>query len=247
MNIIVPMAGSDQLFKDSGYNFPKNLIEVMDKPLIQHVFESLNKVSNANLTFIIRKEEQERYHTDGVLKLINPDCKVITTEGNTAGAACTVLLAIEDINNEDSLLITNGDQIILEDMQKIVSYFQERNLDGGIVTFESIHPRWSYALLDNDGYVIETAEKRPISKNATAGVYYFKHGRDFVSACIEMIKKGASVDGKYFVCPVYNEMILKQKKICVYKIEREQYRSLAVPQDIVSYEKYLLKQMEGEK
>ncbi len=241
MNIVVPMAGSDQLFKESGYNFPKNLIEISDKPLIQHVFESLNKVNNASFTFIIKKEEQERYHTDEVLKLVDPSCNIITAEGNTAGAACTVLLAVEVINNDDPLLITNGDQIILEDMQKIISDFQERDLDGGIVTFESIHPRWSYVLLDDEGYVIETAEKRPISKCATAGVYYFKHGKDFVSSCMGMIKKDANVEGKYFVCPSYNEMILEQKKISVFKIEREQYRSLAVPQDIVSYEKNLLK------
>ena len=52
-----------------------------------------------------------------------------------------------------------------------------KNLDGAILTFEAIHPKWSYAKCDEEGYVTEVAEK-VISKNATVGVYYWKHGSD---------------------------------------------------------------------
>lgn len=242
MNIVVPMAGSDNLFKEKGHKFPKNLIEIKDKPLIQHVFENLNKIENSKFTFVIKSEEKQRYHTDEVLRLIDPNCNIKVSEGITAGAACTVLLAIENINNDEPLLITNGDQIILENIDIIIKGFQKRNLDGGIVTFDSVHPRWSFVLIDDEGFVIETAEKRPISKNATAGIYYFKHGRDFVESCIEMIKKDANVDGLYYVCPAYNEMILRQKKIGIYQIDRNQYRSLAAPQDVMNYEKHLNKE-----
>ena len=33
---------------------------------------------------------------------------------------------------------------------------------------------------NDEGYVVETAEKRPISKNATVGIYYFRRGGLFV-------------------------------------------------------------------
>ena len=175
-----------------------------------------------------------------LLHIIN-DIIVIKTPAITKGAACSALLAIESIYNENPLVIINGDQFINADLQKIFEFFVESNLDGGIITFESLHPRWSYVRLDDNGFVIETAEKRPISKFATAGCYYFKHGKDFVESAFRMIEKGASVNNIYYICPSYNEMILKQQKIGVFQIDREQYLSLSTPENVESFAKFLEK------
>ena len=78
-------------------------------------------------------------------------------------------------------MIVNGDQLLRNvNLAETVSHFNKDNLDGGIVVFQDIHPRWSFVKCDKEGYVIEAAEKRPISNLATAGVYYFKRGSDFV-------------------------------------------------------------------
>jgi dTDP-glucose pyrophosphorylase len=241
MNIVIPMSGTEKLFETNGYTYPKNLIEICEKPLIQHVYESLNSLENAKYIFMIKKSEQVRFHTDEVSKLIAPESKTITTESQTKGAACTVLLAIDEINNDQPLIISNGDQIVEEKLNKIIQCFQKNDYDGGIVTFESVHPRWSYVLLNDEGLVIQTSEKRPISNIATAGIYYFKKGSDFVKSCMDMIKKDANVDDHFFVSLTFNEMILEQKKIGIYKIKREQYHTLSTPKDVIAYEKYLTK------
>ena len=88
---------------------------------------------------------------------------------------------------------------------------------------------------DEQGFVIETAEKRPISKLATAGFYYFARGADFVAGATSMIKKDAQVNGLFYICPVYNEMILQQKKIGVHQVPKEAYRTLSTPTDVNSY------------
>jgi dTDP-glucose pyrophosphorylase len=146
-------------------------------------------------------------------------------------------LAIDDINKNDGLLLINGDQLINIDIKVAVTDFQKRDLDGGIITFKSIHPRWSYVALDDDNMVIQTSEKRPISDMATAGCYYFKSGKDFVSASFAVIEKDVQVQGKYYISSTYNEMLLQQKKIGIYKIARKDYISFASYQ---MYENYIM-------
>ena len=94
----------------------------------------------------------------------------------TQGAVCTVLNAVEHINNDDDLLIANSDQIMDIDFDAFIKYCRESKADGVIMTFNASHPKWSYARLDKKGNVIETAEKKVISDNATVGLYYFKEG-----------------------------------------------------------------------
>ncbi|HEY9702653.1 MAG TPA: hypothetical protein V6C58_09415, partial [Allocoleopsis sp.] len=89
--------------------------------------------------------------------------------------------------------------------------------------------------------VVETAEKKPISRNAIAGFYYFKHGKDFVSAAFKSIEKDANVNGLYFVAPTYNELVLENKHIGVTFIDSSVYHSFYSPAKIAEYESFLMK------
>ena len=103
--------------------------------------------------------------------------------------ACTVLQASELINNDDPLIIANSDQYIKWNSFETISYFNHDNSDGGILTFESLHPKHSFAKVDGNGIVKEVAEKKPISNSATVGIYHWKKGSDFVFYANQMIKK----------------------------------------------------------
>lgn len=239
LNLLVLMAGPSNGFKEAGYLYPKNLVELNGAPLVQHVIQSLNQVERGHMICLIRHEENTTHHTGSVIRFLVPNSFVMEVHGTTKGAACTALLAIDHINNDDPLVIVNGDQILSADLAAIIADFIGRNLDGGIVVFEDVHPRWSFVKCDEDGLVIETAEKRPISNLATAGFYYFKKGSDFVKASMSMILKDAHVNGQYYVCPAYNELILAQARIGISKISKSSYFSLATPQGVRNYEQYL--------
>lgn len=235
MNIVVLMAGAGKDFEEQGHSYPKYLLEIHNKPIIQRVVESLRNLGD-NIICIIRKEDQEKFFLGDMMKILCPQVKVITVENITKGAVCTALFAIEEINNDDELLVINGDQLIKSNLYQAIADFRKRNLDGGILTFKSVHPRWSFVALDENGLVIETSEKRPISNNATAGCYYYAHGKDFVNACFNVIEKDESLNGMYYISSTYNEMILEQKKIGVFEIPRKDYISFANYQ---MYESYL--------
>jgi dTDP-glucose pyrophosphorylase len=237
MNALVLMSGSSQAFKDAGSNYPKNLADVGGQPMVQHVMGSLQPLKGIGARFIcaIRRDENRKHHTGKVLQLMDSETLVLDVE-ETSGAACTALLAVDMINNEKPLIITNGDQLLLGiDLPAIVSGIIEKQWDAGVVVFEDIHPRWSFVKCSPEGLVVETAEKRPISKFATAGFYYFARGSDFVSAAMEMLKKDAHVNGLFYICPALNEMILRQARIGIHQIERSAYCSLASPSDVHSY------------
>jgi dTDP-glucose pyrophosphorylase len=107
---------------------------------------------------------------------------------------------------------------------------QETKADGGIVTFTSIHPKWSYAKVDESGLVTEVAEKNPISNNATVGYYFWKNGSDFVKYAESMINKNKRVNNEFYVCPVFNEAIADGKKISSFDIEK--MWGLGTPEDL---------------
>ena len=238
INIVVPMAGMGTPFMERGYTFPKPLIEIHGKPMIQIVVENLRPSVPHQFIFIVRKQHLEKYSMKNLLELIAPGCKIISLEQSTAGAACSVLLAKKHIDNDDELLIANSDQYLNIDVNDFINFSSNIDADGNIITFCSSHPKWSFAKVDDNGNVLEVAEKNPISNRATSGIYYFSKGHDFCEAVESMIEKDISVGGEFFVCPVYNEMILKGKKIKTIHIESKDMHSMGTPEDLVKFEKY---------
>lgn len=230
MNILIPLAGKGQRFKDVGYNLPKPLIEFNGKIMIENVLDNLDLPGNYH--FIILKEHDEKYGLKNILKSIKEECKVIEIEKVTCGQACSCLLAKEFINNETPLLIANSDQIMDWSPADFILFIKP-NYDGIIFTFTDNGKNNSYVKLNADGDVIEVAEKRVISNIATCGVYYFKRGSDFVDATEKMIRDGKKVNNEYYVCPTYAELIRDGKKIVPYNING--HYPIGTPEDLNKY------------
>lgn len=228
LNIVIPMAGEGSRFVKANYTFPKPLVEVWQKPMIQIVLESLGL--KGNYIFLVRKEHLEKYSLKNFLNVIAPNCKVVVVDRLTEGAACTVLLASDYINNNKPLIISNSDQFIEWDPSEIMYSFYGKKIDGGILTFKSTHPKWSYAKADIRGIVTEVAEKKVISDNATVGIYFWKRGDYFVKYANEMIKKNIRVNNEFYVCPVFNEAI-KDKKNIILKEVKSMW-GLGTPEDL---------------
>ena len=228
LNVLIPMAGAGSRFAQAGYTFPKPLIEVRGKPMIQVVVENLN--IEANYIYIVQKEHYEKYNLNYLLSLITPGCKIVQVDGLTEGAACTTLLAKEFINNDSPLVMANSDQFVEWNSNECMYAFNADAIDGGILTFKATHPKWSYAKLDENGFVSEVAEKKPISDNATVGIYFWKKGSDYVKYAEQMIAKNIRTNNEFYVCPVFNEAIGDGKKIRVKQIEK--MWGIGTPEDL---------------
>jgi HAD superfamily hydrolase (TIGR01509 family) len=231
MNVLIPMAGAGSRFQQAGYTFPKPLIDVNGKPMIQVVVDNLN--IDATFVFVVQKEHREKYNLDTLLNLITPGCKIVEVSSLTEGAACTTLLAKEFIDNDDPLVMANSDQFVEWDSNEFMYKMIEQKVDGGILTFKATHPKWSFAKIDESGYVTEVAEKNPISDIATVGVYYWAKGSDYIKYAEKMIEKNIRVNNEFYVCPVFNEAIQDGKKIKTYNIEK--MWGIGTPEDLKYY------------
>ena len=231
LNILIPMAGAGSRFEQAGYTFPKPLIEVNGKPMIQVVVENLN--IDANYIYVVQKSHREKYNLDTMLNLITPGCKIVEVGVLTEGAACTALLSKEYIDNDSPLFFANSDQFVEWDSNEFMYKMQESNCDGGIVTFKATHPKWSFVKIDDNGFVTEVAEKNPISDNATVGYYYWKHGSDFVKYAEQMVERNIRVNNEFYVCPVFNQAIEDCKKIRIF--ESSKMWGLGTPEDLKFY------------
>ena len=234
MNVLIPMAGAGSRFEQAGYTFPKPLIDVNGKPMIQRVVENIN--IDATHIFIVQKSHYEKYSLQHTLNLISPGCKIVQVDGVTEGAACTTLLAKEYINNDEPLVLANSDQYVDWDSSQYMYSCMTDDIDGSILTFNSTHPKWSYAKTNDQGFVTEVAEKKPISENATVGIYFWKKGKDYVECAESMITKNIRVNNEFYVCPVYNEAILRNAKIKTFHIEK--MWGLGTPEDLDTFLKY---------
>ena len=236
INVLLPAMGTSTFYKDS--YFPKPLYEINGKTMLELVVENYKELDPNQYIFVFSEEDCLKFHLDSSAKLLSPASRVIKLRNQTAGALCTSLMAVEYINDDAALIIANSDQIIDVDYKKIIEHFESQGDDAGIITFPNIHPRWSYARKD-ENEIVEVAEKRPISKDAIAGFYYFKRGGDFIEAAKKALIKQNNLDGKYYISASINEMILMGKRVGYFDIEKEQYKSFYSPAKVKEYEESL--------
>ena len=233
MKILIPMAGEGSRFAKEGFTFPKPLIDVNGRPMIQKVVENLDFISE--YIFLVRKEHRIKYEglVDTLERITNNSCKIVEVDRLTEGAACTALLAKDYIDVDEDLLIANSDQFIEYQKQNFLSLKNMTTADAIVWTFNAVHPKWSFVKTNSRGYITEVAEKRPISDIATCGIYWYRKGSDFVKYAEKMVEKNIRVNNEFYIAPVYNELIEDGKSLIPFYVNK--MWGLGTPEDLRYY------------
>ena len=230
MKVLIPIAGEGSRFAKEGYTFPKPLINVCGKPMIQLVVENLD--FDCEYIFLVRKSHVEKYIglIDTLERITNGKFKYIVVDGLTEGAACTALLAEEFINNDEDLLIANSDQYIEYQAPNFNMLKNQTNCDAIVYTFNAVHPKWSFVKTNARGFITEVAEKKPISNIATCGIYWYRKGSDFVKYAKQMIDKDIRVNNEFYIAPVYNELVGDGKTLIPFYVDK--MWGIGTPEDL---------------
>jgi NDP-sugar pyrophosphorylase family protein len=239
LNIVVPMAGRGQRFADAGYRMPKPLIPVHGIPMIRLVIGNLTPNRPHRFIFLCQREHLEEQGLADALRRWAPGAAVIALDGITEGAACTVLLAEDLIDDEAPLMIANCDQWVSIAIDDYLAASDARGpdgelVDGLIMTMPADDPKWSFVGFDAAGRVDRVVEKQAISRTATVGIYNFAEGRRFVAGAKAMIAKDLRVNGEFYVAPVYNELIGDGARIAIHDIGAGMY-GLGTPADLEAF------------
>tara|TARA_R100000152_G_C6779761_1_gene211719 strand:- start:152 stop:844 length:693 start_codon:yes stop_codon:yes gene_type:complete len=227
------MAGEGSRFAKEGYTFPKPLIDVNGKPMIQTVVENLD--FNAEYIFLVRGEHLDKYEglEDTLQRITNGKCSIVVVDELTEGAACTALLAKEHIDNDEDLLIANSDQYIEYSPENFNMMKEMTDVDAMVYTFEAVHPKWSFVKTNSRGIITEVAEKKPISNIATCGIYWYRKGSDFVKYAEQMIEKDIRVNNEFYIAPVYNELIEDGKTLVPFYVHS--MWGIGTPEDLRAF------------
>jgi hypothetical protein len=237
MNISVLILAAGQVgfeTRDGGY--PICLTEFDGLSLLERIVANTRNIEKAQYAFALLNTDAERFHLDKVAKLLSPNAIVIRTPESTQGSACTALLAASQLSPESELLIISANELVDIDFAEVVGDFRRRKLDGGLLVFRSVHPRYSYVRLNTERLVTEAAQQDPISHHATAGVFWFARTGAFVDAAKNLIRKNASVNGKFYVAPTFNELVLKQGRVGVSDLDLSKYRPLKTERQVEQFE-----------
>ena len=237
LNIVVPMAGLGNRFQEEGFELPKPLIPIHGVPMMKAIIRNLRPSTPHQFYFLCLHDHIVNHCIDSKLQSWLPDCKVIEVAEVTEGAACTVLLAKEYIDNDLPLMIANSDQWVQADIDTYLDVMDSEQADGLIMTMRANDPKWSYVSFDDSGTVVGLVEKRVISNEATVGIYNFRRGSDYIWAAEQMIEKGLRVNNEFYVAPVYNELLVSGSKIVVYNVGEEYHgmHGLGIPSDLARF------------
>lgn len=210
MQILIPMCGLGTRFSNAGYRDPKPFIEFLGKTMIEHVIENIGYHNE----FILVMLHEHHTNYNHVIKEIEQRCKhpikIAVVDSVTEGPADSCMRAEHLVNHASSLMIANCDQIFDWNQRELEHVIQKRlDLQGVIFTFTAPNnpESYSYAAVDDQGYVTATAEKKVISPHATTGIYTWFRAGDFFENARRMIQANDRVNNEFYVAPVYTYAI----------------------------------------
>lgn len=234
--VVLVLAAGRINHQQSGDEYPLCLTEINGVSVLESIVRRTSRIGSVQYAFTFLESEARRFHLDKIASLLAPGSRSIRVPELTQGSACTALLAACQIDPEAELLIVSANELVDLDFAEPIENFRSRMLDGGTLVFRSVHPRYSYVRLNEQGFVTQAAQREPISSLATAGVFWFARTHLFVDAAKSMIQKEAQIDGSYFVAPTFNELILKHKRVGVWDLDVAKYIPLKTERLVEQHE-----------
>ncbi len=238
MIVLAPIAGRSPHFSPEKFAYPRPLIEIAGRPMIEWAIDSLASVAkDLRFVFVASEAEARRFSYESIFGLATGGrSTTLTLKAPTGGALCTCLMAIDEIDPDEPLIIANTDQFFDGDLSDAVRRMQAADADAGVIIFESLHPRWSYVAMDQANVVHRASEKEVISRNAIAGFYYYRRAGLFFEAAAKALRHGAPLDNQYYISASLNEVILEGGRVHAVKIDKAGYHSFYDPRHIESFE-----------
>lgn len=236
MNVLILAAQSTRQDIQEEPTLPACLAEIDGKPLLELLTEAVEPLKPEKIIFAFMKHDIGHWGLDYIVEQLAPGSAIISVEKPTAGAACTALLGAPYINNDAELLILSANEVVRQDLAAVIHQFRDREADAGVMSFSSIHPRYAYVRLDANGHVVEASEKRPISRNAIPGIFWFRKGRKFIEAAKNTLRKDAKVRNSFYISSTLNELILEHALINHFPIGNELYVPLKTEKQLDIFE-----------
>lgn len=229
--IIIPLGGLGNRFKNSKYNLPKPLINVLGNPIIYWLLENLD-LNDIEYVFIPYNIELRNYRFEEQLIKDFPliKFKFYYLEFPTKGAAETIKIALDFLNEKQdkNVLCIDSDNFYTE------NFISSWNGDNMVLTFEDQYtePIFSYVKTNPNNNIIDIKEKCKISNNACCGVYAFKSLYKLLETCKYIINNNIMDKNEFYMSVVVKQMIINGEIFFNKQINKNNYHCLGTPHQV---------------
>ncbi len=238
MNVVITMAGRGTRFRDAGHDRPKYEIEARGRALFDWAVDSLRPFfDEAAFVFIGRREPScADYVRTACARLGIERFDILEIDGDTPGQAATARLVEPCLDNVDEpFLVYNIDTRVDPRAWSPDAVHGA----GWIPCFPGHGDHWSFARLDDDGFVCEVREKTRISDHATVGLYGFESFRLFAEAYDDAYAgEGAAAPeaGERYIAPLYNRLIAAGRDVTIHHLPFDTVVPLGTPAEVAAFE-----------
>ncbi len=239
IQLIIPMAGSSQMFTDAGYESPKWSINIEGKPMIQHITDQFPGVTD--ILFVCKEDDVTE---DTLPKLTGLGGKVITVKESLGGPVDTLLQIADHIADDKEVIVSYCDHGMVWDFSGFIAQAREGLFDGSMACYKNFHPHmlgtenlYTFCLHKEDSLTL-VEDKQRFTENrkhqfVSGDVFYFRTG-EILKTYLNKSLKVSGMNG--FVAPIYNLLLKDGLGVCIYEVEK--MLLWATPEDLDTYTRW---------
>lgn len=243
MQIVIPMSGFGERFRKVGYELPKPLIHVENRPLISHIvnlFEFSEKFE-----FICNTDHLStpRFRLREVLGSLRENYEIHEIQAHKKGPVHAVLSMADKLAEDEAVIVNYADFACLWSYNHFLQDLQQKGLDGSVPAYRGFHPHsggtTNYAYIKEDGgFLQEIREKLPFTNQksqefASTGTYYFKNAGLMRRYFERLVSEDISVNGEFYASSAFDLMAKDGLKVGVYEISH--FMQWGTPEDLAEY------------
>lgn len=245
MNILIPMVGLGQRFRNAGYETPKPLLDVDGLPMVARVVHDLPRADR--LVAVINQEHIEHDAIDEKLKQHLPNIEFVVAPTLTDGQASSVQLGLSAFTADSTVLIVACDNSHLFDEEKFTQLINNPEIDGLIWTYRGEprvyeNPNWyGWVEVEDGDRVKSVSVKKPISStllndHVVSGSFWFRSTRVLNEAIEELKRQDRRVNGELYLDSVPEILIERGQRIQVFEVDK--YIGWGTPHDYEDYHRW---------
>ena len=246
MQLVVPMAGLGQRFADAGYAFPKPLIPVDGIPMFVRAARELPAADR--IVFVIHPEHARQHQLASVIEHYFPGSPIVVTPGLTRGQACTVRLACDHLDPDQSVLVAACDNSHLYSAEKFEQQSSHNAADCLIWTYR--HDLRVLAKPTAHGWVrVDSSERnvtgvscktpisdQPLNDHAISGCFWFRQAGVMRDAIDAAVAANDTVNNEFYLDTIPNRLLSDGRRVEVFEVDK--YIGWGTPLDLEDYERW---------
>lgn len=203
INVIIPMCGQSQRFRDAGYTIPKFLLDVDGVPMFVAAVRSLKLTVKHQHYFVVLESVEEEYNLTETIKQYFPDAGVIILKEPTGGMAETVYKTQPYVDADAGSLLVCCDQLVEYDSKRYNDMLENPHIAGSLLCFHDTErdPKWTYIRRDVIEQVVNVGCKIPFSDWPIVGTYHWSNTKWMFRDLAGLLKDERNrVNGEFYVC-----------------------------------------------